>query len=100
MSEVGHRHISWLLPLGDYPLETADVYVSVAVGNTRLPASPSAHTSLLGMCGGTVLRLQTKNTAANLNSCICGGRCHQAAPGTFSYLVLLPHPTRGALKPT
>lgn len=100
MSEGGHRHISWLLLPGDSPLETADVSVPVAVGNTRLPDSPSAHTSLLGMCGDTVLRLQTKNTAANLNSCICGGRCHQAAPGTFSYLVLLPHPTRGALKPS
>ena len=98
MSEGGHGHISWLLLPGDSPLETADASVPVAVSNTRLPDSPSAHTSLLGMCGGTVLRLQTKNTAANLNSCICGGCCHQAAPGTFSYLFLLPHPTRGALK--
>jgi len=59
MSEGGHRHISWLLLPGDSPLETADVSVPVAVSNTRLPDSPTAHTSLLGMCGGTVLRLQT-----------------------------------------
>ena len=58
MSEGGHRHISWLLPLGDYPLETADVLV--AVSNTRLPASPSAHTSLLGMCGDTVCDYRPK----------------------------------------
>ena len=98
MSDGGHRHISRLLLPGDSPLETAHVSVSVAVSNTRLPDSPRARTSLLGMCGGAVLQLQTKNTPANLNSCIRGGRCHQAAPGTFSYLVLLPHPARGALK--
>ena len=71
----------------------------VAFSNTKLPDSPSARTALLGMCGGTVLRLQAENTAANLNACIYGGSCHQAAPGPFSYLVLQPHPTRGALKP-
>ena len=70
MSEGGHRHISWFLLPGDSPLKTADVSVPVAVSNTRLPDSPSAHTSLLGMCGGAVLQLQTKNTPANLNSCI------------------------------
>ena len=74
MPEGGQRHIPWLLLPGDSPLETADVSVPVAVSNSRLPDSPSAHTSLLGMCGGTVLQLQTKNTAANLNHCICGGR--------------------------
>jgi hypothetical protein len=98
MPEGGHCHISWLMLPGDYPLETADVSVPVAVSNTRLPASPSAHISLLGMRGGTVLRLQAENTVANLNSCVWGGRCHQTATGTFSYLFLQPHPTRGALK--
>ena len=98
MSEGGHRHISWFLLPGDFPLKTADVSVPVAVSNTRLPDSASAHTSLLGMCGGAVLQLQTKKTAANLSSCVRGGHCHQAAPGAFSYLVLLPHPARGALK--
>ena len=87
MSEGTHRHISWLLLFGDTPLETADVSVPAAVSNTRLPNSPSAHTSLMGMCGGTVLRLKVENTADNLNSCICGRRRHQAAPGPFSYLV-------------
>ena len=43
MSDGGHRNISWLLLPGDSPLETADVSVPVAVSNTRLPDSPSAH---------------------------------------------------------
>ena len=99
MPEDGHRHISWLLLPGDSPLETAGVSVPVAVSNTGLPDSPSAHTSLLETCDGTVLRLQTKNTAATLNSCVCGGRCDQAATSTFSYLFLQPHPTPGPCNP-